>query len=81
MARNKSDLWSFRYQDNTKERVKKEEVFNQQLDTLPPSNHNQFVFGKTIRDIARDRSKDVSDIRDMKHLKMTFKKGTIHAET
>jgi hypothetical protein len=37
------------------------------------------VFGKLIRSDARDRSKDVMDIRDMKRLKMAYQNGNLMA--
>jgi hypothetical protein len=44
----------------------KSERLNGELDTVPANCHNQLTFGKVIRDIARDRSKDVIDIRDVR---------------
>jgi hypothetical protein len=37
---------------------------NGELDTCPTKFHNQVTFGTVIREVAKDRSKDVIDIRD-----------------
>lgn len=38
---------------------------NGELDTVPAQYHNQFTFGRVIREVAKDRTKDVVDIRDI----------------
>jgi hypothetical protein len=46
---------------------------NGELDTTPLDLHNQLTFGRVIREVAKDRSKDVVDIRDVKRI--TYKAG------
>lgn len=58
--------WSFRFTDTNKERVQKSSRLNGELDTVPSSYNNQITFGRVIREVAKDRTKDVIDIRDMK---------------
>ena len=49
---------------------------NGELDTTPLQYGNKMTFGKVIREVARDRSKDVIDIRDVKSI--TYRGSKTH---
>jgi hypothetical protein len=47
----------------------KSSKLNGELDTMPSLYNNQITFGRVIREVAKDRTKDVIDIRDLKRNK------------
>ena len=75
-SNNKKSTWNFRFADTNQERVQKGQRLNGELDTTPLKYGNKMTFGKVIREVARDRTKDVNDIRDVKTL--TFRGSKTH---